>query len=94
MAQTGMEGMVRSGGCATFPDMTRLLSTALDMLARLPDDRQDAMAQIILDELADQQRWDDAFARSQDLLATLADEALEEIRRGDVLDTDPGSKHS
>lgn len=72
--------------------MTKLLSTALDMLARLPDDRQDAMAQIILDELAEQQRWDDTFTRSQDLLAKLADDALAEIERGDVFDTDPGSK--
>ncbi|HEY0837930.1 MAG TPA: hypothetical protein VGE72_28700 [Azospirillum sp.] len=72
--------------------MTKLLATAFDLVSRLPDDRQDAIAQIIMEELQDQQRWDDAFTRSQDLLARLADEALEEIERGDVLDKDPGSK--
>jgi aspartate/glutamate racemase len=38
----------------------------------LSPDQQDQIAQIILDELADEQRWDEAFANSQDMLARLA----------------------
>lgn len=35
-----------------------------------------------LEELADEQRWDESFAKSQDQLARLADEALMEYHQG------------
>ncbi|MFN8456905.1 MAG: hypothetical protein U0401_19950 [Anaerolineae bacterium] len=35
-----------------------------------------------LEELADEQRWDESFANSQDQLALLADEALAEYHQG------------
>ena len=34
------------------------------------------------DELAAEKKWDDLFAESEGLLATLADEALEEHKSG------------
>lgn len=71
--------------------MTKLLTTAINLVTRLPDDQQDAIAQLILDEIADDERWDRTFARSQDLLARLADEAELEIGRGEVTEGDPGS---
>ena len=60
--------------------MTTLLEQAIDKLRELPYSEQDAMAAIILDELADEGRWDAAFARSQDRLAEIAEHVRAEIR--------------
>lgn len=64
--------------------MTRLLEQALTEIKKLPDAEQDAIASLILDELADEQRWQESFARSRDKLAGLAAKAREEIRSGRV----------
>jgi hypothetical protein len=64
--------------------MTQLLEQALAQVQKLPNAEQDAIAAIILEELADERRWDEAFARSQEKLAGLADGAREEIRAGRV----------
>lgn len=58
--------------------MTQLLEKALNEVAKLPADEQDALAAILLDELASEQRWSESFAKSQDILAKLAEEALDE----------------
>ena len=47
-------------------------------VSKLPPAEQDAMAAIVLEELASEQRWADAFLKSQDQLAKLAEEALAE----------------
>ena len=52
--------------------MTDLLEKAI---ARLPDHDQDAIAQLILDEMADEARWQERFDRSPDLLKELGDQA-------------------
>ncbi len=65
--------------------MTRLFEKALERVSALPDDEQDAVASIILEELDDEAHWRAAFARSQDALARLADAARAEIGRGEVL---------
>jgi hypothetical protein len=69
--------------------MTELLQQAIDKLRTLPECEQDALATLILDELADETRWDVAFARSEDVLAKLADEALAEDRAGKTEPLDP-----
>jgi hypothetical protein len=66
--------------------MTELLQQALAEMQKLPDANQDAIAAIILEEIADEQRWDEAFARSQDKLARMADRVREDIRAGRVTD--------
>ena len=71
--------------------MTNLLEKALRKAARLPAAEQDRIAQVILDEIEDETRWQAAFARSQDQLAALARAAREEIARGDVRDEDPST---
>ena len=58
--------------------MTQLLEKALNEVAKLPADEQDALAAILLDELASEKRWSESFAKSQDILAKLAEEALDE----------------
>ena len=62
--------------------MTHLLEQALSAVAKLPPSEQDALAAIVLDELAAEERWGALFAKSQDTLADLAQEALAEHRAG------------
>ena len=69
--------------------MTRLLERAFAEAASLPQPEQDALASLILDELASEQRWEEAFAGSSDALARLADEALREYRDGKTEPLDP-----
>jgi len=62
--------------------MTQLLEKALNEVAKLPPSDQDALAAILLEELASEKKWSELFAQSQDLLAKLAEEALAEHRAG------------
>ena len=62
--------------------MTTRLEKALAEAAKLPDDEQDALAAILLDEMRSEARWQKAFADSPDQLAALAAEALDDFRHG------------
>jgi hypothetical protein len=62
--------------------MTKLLKRAFELAARLPEAEQDALAAILLEELAAEERWAKQFADTADELAALANEALDEHRRG------------
>jgi hypothetical protein len=62
--------------------MTQLLEQALNEVAKLPASEQDALAAILLQEVASERRFTESFARSQDLLAELADKALAEHAAG------------
>jgi hypothetical protein len=62
--------------------MTQLLEKALSELAKLSDPEQDVLAALLLQEMASEQRWSDSFAKSQDILAQLAEEALTEHTAG------------
>jgi hypothetical protein len=64
--------------------MTQLLEQALTEVRKLPEPEQDAIASLILDELADERRWQEGFLRSQDQLARLAAKVREDIRAGRV----------
>lgn len=69
--------------------MTELLERAIAKLRTLSASEQDAMASMILEELEDEQRWDEAFSRSPDTLAKLAAEAMNEYRAGKTQELDP-----
>ena len=64
--------------------MTKLLKQILEQASRLPEEEQDSLAAILIEEMADEARWAKAFAESQDALEKLANAALEEYRRGDT----------
>jgi hypothetical protein len=66
--------------------MTQLLEQALAELQSLPQAEQDVIAAMILEEIADERRWDAAFARSQEPLGRLAERVREDIRAGRVRD--------
>jgi hypothetical protein len=69
--------------------MTKLLEEAFAEASKLPEQEQDALAAVILEELASERRWDQAFADSADLLAQLAEQALAEHRAGKTQVLDP-----
>ena len=69
--------------------MTKALEKAFDAASRLPKDEQDRLAAAILEEIAVTERWDRALSKSQDSLALLADEALDEHRAGLTEPLDP-----
>jgi hypothetical protein len=62
--------------------MTELLEKAITEARKLSPNEQDALAALILEELADEARWAKSFGASQSLLETLADEALKELAEG------------
>jgi hypothetical protein len=64
--------------------MTALLEKALQKVAALPEDDQNAIASEILDSLADEEGWKSRFAASRDRLKQLAREALQEDERGET----------
>lgn len=68
--------------------MTQLLEKAFAEASKLADEDQDFVAQIVLDELADEARWQEKFARSLPVLEKLADEALAEHARGETQPVD------
>lgn len=68
--------------------MTTALQEAFEKAAGLPADQQEAIAAILMEEMADESRWQQSFARSQEALAKLAAEALVEDAEGRTLDLD------
>ena len=69
--------------------MTELLARAIARLQTLPESEQDAIAAMILEEIEDDRRWDESFARSPNLLAKLAASAMAEYRAGETQELDP-----
>jgi hypothetical protein len=69
--------------------MNKLLERVITETAKLPERDQEAFAAFMLAELESERRWDDLFARSQDLLAQMAEEADAEYRAGLTEPLDP-----
>ncbi len=69
--------------------MTKALEEAFRAAASLPDSKQDELAAAIKAEIEAEEEWDRLLAESQDVLAHLADEALEEYRSGRTEPLDP-----
>lgn len=71
--------------------MTKLLKEAFEQAAKLDGAEQDSIAKWLLEEMASEKRWDDAFNRTPGLLGKLADEALTEHHAGHTRPLDPDS---
>ena len=67
-----------------FEQMSQLMELAIQKVKQLPEEDQESIASIILQEIESEHRWDELFARpeSADLLSRMADEALAESRAG------------
>ena len=69
--------------------MTELLKKAFEKASRLPQDEQDRFGAWMLEELDSNERWDELFARSPELLEKLAAEAIAEDDAGLTEPLDP-----
>lgn len=69
--------------------MTDLLQQAFDEAAKLPAAEQELLATRLLAEIAAEDEFDRAIARSSGKLAQLAKEALAEYRAGLTEELDP-----
>jgi hypothetical protein len=69
--------------------MGKVLQQALAEVSRLPEAEQEAVGAWILAELESEPCWDDFFARSHDLLAEMAAEAIREDEAGLTEPLDP-----
>lgn len=54
------------------------LKKAIEKAEKLSEDKQRIIADLIINEIG----WDDSFRQSQDKLSMLAEEALEEYKKG------------
>ena len=62
--------------------MTKLLEKAMSRVAKLSDSAQDEIAQIIINEIESEKKWDAKFVKSQSNLEKMAMVALAEHRSG------------
>ena len=60
--------------------MTTLLERAIDELRKCSPAEQDTIAALILEEIADDTRWEEAFAASLPQIEKLAEEVRAKIR--------------
>jgi hypothetical protein len=63
-------------------NMTQALNSAVAEATKLPPDEQDALAAILIEEIASEKRWHQSFAKSENILEAMALEALAEFRAG------------
>ncbi len=69
----------------TIETMSKLLEKALEKVAALPQNEQDAAASQILASLADEDAWKRRFAEKRDVIRRMAQEVLKEDERGETL---------
>ncbi|HYE40517.1 MAG TPA: hypothetical protein VEB23_11325 [Ramlibacter sp.] len=72
--------------------MTKLFDKAVAAASLLPEDEQDALASLILDEIASEREWQRRFTATPDTLSALARKAREHIANGTVLPYDPSDR--
>ena len=60
------------------------MSTAVATAAQLPEEEQDALAAILLEEMESEERWSALFEDSPNLLERMANEAIQDFQAGRV----------
>lgn len=63
-------------------EITAVLAEAIAEAAKLPVEDQNYIAFRIMEEIVEEKKWTDSFARSPDVLAKMAAEALREHAEG------------
>jgi len=69
--------------------MGELLQRAVAEASKLPEAEQEAVGAWLLAELESERRWDDLFAKSQDMLLAMAADAIREDEAGLTEPLDP-----
>ena len=62
--------------------MSPLLQQAVATASKLPGAYQQAIAALILEEIEEDRKWEESFARSPEKLKALAARAVEQVRAG------------
>ena len=68
--------------------MTTALQDAFNKASALPESQQEYLAALLLEEMAEDKKWQDSFERSRDVLLRMAEEAAAEDERGETIDLD------
>jgi hypothetical protein len=69
--------------------MTNALQQAIERLKQVPQDRQDAIAALLLHELDEDERWTQSTNANADKLRVLVQDVLDANRRGECEPLDP-----
>lgn len=64
--------------------MNKMLERAIAEVARLPEDEQETIACLMLEEMEAERGWDERFAKSENKLAELARRAKAQHARGET----------
>ena len=72
--------------------MNALLKQAMAEVERLSEADQESIANLILEEIKDERRWDASFAASQDQLGELVRRAQAEVAEEGALQFDPSDR--
>ena len=64
--------------------MTTLLETAFEKASELSDIEQNRFAKLFIEEIQSEKKWDNLFSESEDMLADMADMALEEYKNNET----------
>ena len=65
--------------------MNKMLEHAIAAIERLPDNEQEALACLILEEIEAERGWDDRFAKSESKLTDMARTAKGQFARGETV---------
>jgi hypothetical protein len=69
--------------------MTKLLEQAIASAKQLPEEQQDTLGRLLLDEIDSEHQWDALLAKSPEKLSKLADKAWAEHEAGQSQELDP-----
>lgn len=69
--------------------MTKTLEKAIERLQQVPEDRQEALAALLLHELDEDECWARSTAANAEKLRVLAEDVLASDRRGECGPLDP-----
>jgi hypothetical protein len=75
-----------------MPAMNALLSKAIAEVETLPEEAQESIAAMILEEIEAERAWDDRFATSQKQLSELVRRARAEVAEEGALPFDPSDR--
>jgi hypothetical protein len=69
--------------------MGNSLQRVIAEVSKLPEAEQETIGALLLAQIESMRRWDDLFARSHDILAEMAAEAIREDELGLTMPLDP-----
>ena len=64
--------------------MNKMLERAIAEVSRLPEDEQEAIACLIIEEMEAERGWEERFAKSGNMLADMANKAKAQYARGET----------